>query len=191
MPSAMIHLKSGLYFDPDPGDGFLVGLFAPDCIKEREQKDLLHFRTSANRDADLRALLHRYGTHDKYLLGAVFHLYTYYLWDEGPQADHRAAYIGETWFRDYRMEINLASCYMYHHDPELRRTFERIMNCPASEYASAAEYPPDRVRGFLEHSYEYITTHDVGPSEFFTPDVTGRFCRTAARKFDEWLKEEV
>jgi len=191
MPSALIHLVTGKKFLPDAGAAFLVGTLAPDCIKERQEKDLLHFRLSEDRRADLLSLLKRYGTKDEFLLGVILHLYTDLCWDEGPQTKHKNSYTGETWFKDYRQEINLASCYIYHNCQGSKEMWEKIMDCPESSYASAPEYPPEKIRAYLEHSYEYISTHEIGPSAAFPPNEVELFCARCAAEFAEWLKTNI
>ena len=191
MPSALIHVYAGKLYDPDAGTPFFIGTLAPDCIREREQKDILHLRLSDDRLGGLAGLLREWGTSDPFRAGALMHLYTDYLWDIGPMENHKHSYRGDTWFVDYRHEISLASCYMYHRFDWAPGLWEQMAACPEEEYSSLSDYPAKKIKSYLDYNYMWLDTHDEGPSPAFPPDMVTEFCRTAAESFAGFVKREA
>lgn len=189
MPSALIHVYTGKLFKDDPSVPFYIGTLAPDCIKEREQKDLLHLRLSDDRERDLAELARKLDLSDQFQLGALLHLYTDWLWDEGPQTDHKNSYTGETWFPDYRQEINLASCYMFHHFDWAPDLWDAMDACPDALISSLDDYPVEKIRAYLAHNHGWLVEHDVGPSPAFPPDAVERFCIDAAESFGAFISK--
>ena len=187
MPSALIHVLTGKNYLADAGVPFFVGTLAPDCIHGREEKDRLHLRLSADRENDLMRLAGDWGTGDPFRLGALLHLYTDYLWDEGPQTAHKNAYIGETWFTDYRKEISLASCHMFHRFDWAPALWEQMLACPRETISSLADYPPEKIMDYIEYNRNWLRDHDTGSSPAFPPEMIDVFCRDAARSFEAFL----
>ncbi len=187
MPSALIHVYSGRIFDPDAGVPFYIGTLAPDCVKERAEKDRLHLRICDDRPGGLANLLKVWGRSDPFRLGALMHLYTDLLWDNGPMEEHKKNYRGDAWFLDYRHEISLASSYMFHRFDWAPGLWEQIALCPESAYSSLSDYPPKKIKGYLDYNKMWLETHEEGPSPAFPPDYVEEFCREAARSFREFL----
>ena len=191
MPSALIHVYAGKLWAPGAGVSFFIGTLAPDCIRERADKDRLHLRLSNDRRGDLAKLLKLWGTDDQFRLGALMHLYTDYLWDNGPMEAHKNSYRGDTWFADYRSEISLASCYMYHRFDWAPPLWNEMDACPEEAYSSLEDYPAKKIKGYLDYNHMWLDTHDVGPSPAFPPELVEEFCRTAAESFEKFIKEEA
>jgi len=188
MPSALIHLHAGRILKPKAPAEFFTGTLAPDCIKSREEKDLLHLRLSDDRERDLLKLASEWDMDDPFQLGAMLHLYTDWLWDEGPQTDHKRAYTGNSWFPDYRHEINLASCHMYHHRAWAPDMFEAMISCDNDLLRALPDYPPEKIKPYIEYTEAWVSTHDTEPSSFFPPRLIDSFCRETAERFSDFLK---
>ena len=187
MPSALIHVYTGRIYSPGSGIPFYIGTLAPDCISSREEKDLLHLRLSKDRPGDLLKLKRAWGTEDEFRVGALLHLFTDYLWDNGPMEMHKRSYTGNTWFTDYRWEINLASCYMYRQFDWAPDLWVDMCEYPAEGYSSLKDYPPDKIKSFIEHNRYKLETQDIGPSPAFPPDLVEKFCRDAAKSFGNFI----
>ena len=190
MPSALIHVYTGRLIAGDPGRAFYIGTLAPDCVREREQKDLLHLRLSADRLSDLAALKKAWGKDDEFRVGTLLHLYTDYLWDIGPMETHKQSYKGDTWFTDYRREISLASCYMYHRFDWAPGLWKEMNDCPEEKYSSLEDYPPKKIKSYFDYNYLWLETHDEGPSPAFPPELCDRFCHEAAESFKEFFERD-
>lgn len=191
MPSALIHLQAGRLFSKNAPVEFFVGTLAPDCIKGREDKDRLHLRLSSDREKDLAGLAASWDMNDPFQLGTLLHLYTDWLWDVGPQERHRLSYTGETWFTDYRHEISLASCFMYHHAEWAPALFDEMDVCPETKISSLPDYPPEKITSYVLYTHDWVANHETPSSDFFTPAVIDDFCRDAAGKFKDFLKRNA
>ena len=103
----------------------------------------------------------------------------------------KEAYVGDNWFPDYRREISLASCYMYHHFDWAPALWDEMLACPEEYYSSLDDYPAKSIRGYLEYNHMWMDTHDEGPSPAFPPDTVEDFCRQAAESFCRFINTEV
>ncbi|MBQ4055155.1 MAG: hypothetical protein IJD17_05530 [Clostridia bacterium] len=190
MPSALIHLLTGRYFKPDGSIPYFIGTVAPDCVGEREIKDHTHLRDRSDRHEAIVELRDSFDLCDGYQLGALLHLYTDMLWDEGLQKEYKDAYPepDNAWFRPYRNEISLASAHIFHRSDWGEPLWREMLECPNERFDSLADFPAEAIRGYLTRNYKWHYENDVGPSPAFPPEVVEDFCRDCAAGFAEFLK---
>lgn len=189
MPSALIHLLTGRYFKPDGSIPFFVGTVAPDCVGEREIKDHTHLRDRSDRHEAIVELKNSMDLNDDYQLGALLHLYTDMLWDEGLQKEYKDSYPepDNAWFRPYRNEISLASSYIFHRSDWGEPLWREMLECPGSLFDGLEDFPAESVRGYLTRNYKWHYENDVGPSPAFPPETVDGFCHDAAQSFTQFL----
>lgn len=189
MPSALIHLLTGRNYKIDVGIPFFVGTVAPDCVSERVIKDHTHLRDSADRHSDIVSLRDSLDLNDEYQLGALLHLFTDMLWDEGPQKNYKESYPepGNEWFKPYRYEISLASSFLFHRTNWGEPLWRDMLECPNEKIDALSDFPPEAIRGYLTRNYKWHRENDIGPSLSFPPDLVQAFCRMTAEKFIEFL----
>ena len=190
MPSSMTHLLCGKLLIPDAPTRFFVGCISPDCIDVREFKDRTHFRelpVDERLDA-LRDMARRLDMSDLYQYGVVYHLFADYTWDTGPQAAHRAAYRGESWFTDYRFAINECGREIYRRYDWAKGLWEDMAALDESEYAAIPEYPAEDIKRFILHGQKRSAEPAAKPSGFFTPALVDEYCAETAARFREYEK---
>ncbi len=191
MPSSMTHLLCAYHLMPKMPSLFCIGCVAPDCIDIREIKDKEHLRLlpSEERLSILKARIKKANKGDLFYLGTVYHLYADYMWDIGPQRQHKDAYTGQSWFIDYRREIRLAGLEIYQQYSWCHGLFDRLLSVPSKEYSSIADYPPDKIREFIENSMKKtIDGAKEAQKSFFTPKTVSDFAKATADGFKALLQ---
>ena len=192
MPATMMHLYAAKLFRPDGSDSYFLGSILPDCVDaHREWKDRLHFRDIPSQER-LPALVSFGKTLDlkrDFDLGVLFHFYLDYLWDNGPQKEHRKMHGEENWFPDYRKELSRAglsvACRFSWAPPLWAR-----LRCPApSLYENSLSLPEDEIREFLEKNFHFHTEETLPKGEFFTDEVVDSFTRDAVLSFTDFLQK--
>lgn len=199
MPSALIHLKTGiiaaetLFCGRTPDISYFVGNVSPDSVsRPRELKDRMHLRIYGHdeRLAKLAGMARAVGD-DEYRLGALLHLYADLCWDEGPQTEHHLRYSGEDWFHDYRNEISLASSFIYHNEPWGKKLWRDMLASDIGSYCTSLQgYTADDIRGYLERNGKWHDDNVIGPSPEFPPEAVNGFCRSCAQSFITFFKKE-
>ena len=186
-----MHLLTGRYFRSDGSIPFFVGTVAPDCVGERELKDRTHLRDRNDRHEAIIELKNGMDLCDDYQLGALLHLYTDMLWDEGPQKAYKDSYPepDNAWFRPYRNEISLASSYIFHRSDWGEQLWRDMLECPDEHFDSLADFPAEAIRGYLTRNFKWHYENDVGPSAVYTPEAVDEFCRGAAKSFLQFLNQ--
>ncbi len=192
MPATMMHLLAGSRLLADPSDAFLLGTILPDCLdSDREKKDHLHLRDipQEERLSALIRLGHTLSLERDFDLGALFHLYLDYLWDNGPQAAHRRSYEGETWFLDYRKELKKAGSRAYLYMKDAKETWLRLREAEPSLYQSVLNLPQAEIEAFLQFNCEFHISTRLEESEIFTDEVVLRFTDRSLRAFRNFLED--
>lgn len=192
MPCAMMHLMCAKLYNENADIGFYIGNLAPDCIDVRDFKDKNHLRIykGADRKAKLLELADKLDLNDPYEFGVLMHLYTDMCWDEGPMAEHKKSYKGDSWFIDYRQEIRYISKFMYKHIPWAKELWEEMNNAPKALYSSVDYYPADNIKGYIEHNLKVHNEPPAIESKAFPNNLVFRFCCETAESFQEWLENE-
>ncbi|MBR3837542.1 MAG: hypothetical protein IKJ74_05275 [Clostridia bacterium] len=186
MPATMMHVLAGHTLRPNGSDSFFLGCILPDCVDaHRELKDHLHFR-DVPAEERLPALI-RFGhgldlTRD-FDLGVLLHFYLDYLWDNGPQADHRRSYKGDLWFRDYRQELSKAGNRGATRMPWAAPLWARLRAPDPSLYENTLSLPEDEIQSFLEFNYNFHTGVSLPESPVFTDALVDSFTLDAVEKF--------
>ncbi len=189
MPATMIHLYAGVALLPHGSDSFLLGCILPDCLDcDRTAKDRLHLRDipPEERLARLVQMGKDLDLDRDFDLGALFHLYLDYLWDNGPQSAHRRAYEGEDWFRDYRKELKMAGSRTAQRAPWNREVWFRLVSADPNQYENSLGLPEGEIRTFLEFNARWHTETALEESAFFTDAVVEGFVKRSLRAFREF-----
>lgn len=190
MPSSMTHLLCAKLYAPERSAAFFVGNIAPDCIDVREFKDHTHFRDiplEERLDA-LRALARSYDLRDEFQLGMIYHLFADYTWDTGPQRTHRELYRGDSWFLDYRREINEVGREIYARYQWSKPLWDEMAELDPALYSAAAEYPPQEIKRHILHGREHAAIPCENPSAIFTPELVDAYAKQTAEQFSEFLR---
>ena len=190
MPATMIHLYAGVTLLPAGSDSFLLGCILPDCLDcDRALKDRLHLRdVPAEERLQRLVLLGKELDLDRdFDLGALFHLYLDYLWDNGPQSAHRRAYEGDDWFRDYRKELKMAGSRTAGRAPWNRDVWLRLAAATPEQYENSLGLPEEEIRTFLDFNSRWHTETVLSESTFFTDEVVEGFVKRSNRAFREFL----
>lgn len=194
----MTHLSAAHRLLPTGSDAWFLGSVLPDCVDgDRALKDRLHFRDLPG-EKRFPALLafaeKKLSPANDFDLGVFFHYYLDLLWDRGPQRWHRQVYRGDRWFKDYRCELSKMGLHLAHTDAWAYELWEKLGKAPLPDREADLEYPPERMRSFLDFNVQYHRGPDEGASVFFTPDwvdaflnaACGAFCRLA-EGLPDWL----
>ena len=192
MPATMMHLFAGHALWPAGSDAFFLGCILPDCLDcDRAAKDRVHLRDvpKDERLTRLVALGHTLDLSSDYDFGVFFHLYLDYLWDNGPQSDHRRAYQGSDWFRDYRAHLSRAGSRAYARSLWAKPLWDRLICADASLWQSTFSLPEDKIRAFLEFNYRWHTEERLSESEIFTDRLVDDFTADAVEKFRRLMRE--
>lgn len=192
MPATMMHLYAAKVFRPDGSDSYFLGSILPDCVDaHRELKDRLHFRDIPG-DERLPALVSFGKSLDlkrDFNLGVLYHFYLDYLWDFGPQSDHRKEHGEENWFVDYRKELSRAGNSVSHRFPWSKELWERLRAPEKELYENTLDLPEDEIREFLAYNYRFHVEEQLPKGEFFTDHLVDTFIHRSAEKFGEFLRE--
>lgn len=191
MPCAMMHLMCAREYDPDADISFFIGSVAPDCIKDRNAKDITHLRIyeGKEREDKLIDFSNKLDLTDVYQIGVLLHLYCDFSWDIEAIEDFKNAYNGEGWFMPYRHEINLIGSYYYHHENWAKTLWDDMEMCNKSLYSSVDIFPAEDIAAFLKISHDWHKKNNIGPSEFYNCDYVLDFCKRTVLGFNEWLSK--
>ena len=190
MPATMMHLLAAHALVPEGSDAYFLGSILPDCLdSDRALKDHLHLRDIPPEER-LPALIRLGEELDlarDFDFGVLFHLYLDYLWDNGPQADHRRAYKGETWFRDYRRELAMAGSRGAQRMPWAKPLWERLYAAPPEAHKNSLGLPEDEIAKFMDFNYHWHTEEVLPESAIFTDALVDGFTARALREFRAFL----
>ena len=192
MPATMMHLLAGSRLVLSPTDAFLLGTILPDCLDgDRAKKDHLHLRDippEERKDALIR-LGKELDLKKDFDRGAFFHLYLDYLWDNGPQAEHRRNYRGNSWFLDYRKELKKAGSRSYLYMENGKAVWERLRAPDPALFQSVLALPEEEAFLFLDFNCNFHTKERLGESEIFTDQVVLSFIEDSLHSFQGFLAE--
>lgn len=192
MPSTMTHLLAAHRLWPQGSLGFFLGSIFPDAVdSDRAFKDHMHFRDlpEEDRPAALFAFAReRLDPRRDQDLGVLFHLYLDQKWDAGPQARHKAAYEGESWFLDYRRELGRVDAYLFFHEPWVGPLWERLRDPDPALLENSLGLDVGDIFSFLEYHFHKDHSAFAGPCPNFTPRVLEEFCQSAIRSFYKDLR---
>ena len=190
MPGLMMHLTCAQYFAPDAALPFYLGSIAPDAVCGREAKDRSHFRDRNDRPAALRALARSAEWAGDFHRGALLHLYTDYLWDEGALHDFAQRH-GADWFLPYRAELSRASVALYRRNPQGAALFQRLADCPETDFCPLPDITTAETAAFVRRNGLWYAEQakTLAPAEEFTPALVDDFLQDTAKKFAAFLAE--
>ena len=186
MSSLMIHLLAAYKYDSNASIDFFIGNVAPDAVSDRESKDKTHFR---DQDDRMQALLDFAKTYDKdndFVKGVLLHLFLDYHWDIGPQKEHYMNYQGDNWITDYRMEIGIASAWLFHQKPWGEPMFRNMVSYKAKFPEGICGLSIDAVSSLLARNYRWHKDLNPEPSPYFSPDLIEEFTSRIAHNFRDW-----
>ncbi len=190
MPSAMMHLLCAKEFKKDATTEFYFGAIAPDCIRGREEKDLLHLRTLKGQER-YEALLktaRELKAGDNFALGCLLHLFTDYEWDNSYLADYIKNNTEEGWFLSYRYEINLITSHLYRSLPWAKELWDEMYALDMTRVSTLEWYTPELLSAFLDRNYLWHKENVIGPSKVFPYETAIAFCKQTSAKFKEFLQ---
>ena len=128
MPSAMIHLLTARCVPGREGPMYLLGNLAPDYIRTRREKDMLHLRLEPDRPAALERLARQMDPLDPFRAGWLVHLLADLRWDTLVIPRFRAALPPDAdWFPLYRSETHRAGYALYHSLPWSRDAMRAVL----------------------------------------------------------------
>ena len=128
MPSAMIHLLTARCVPGREGPMYLLGNLAPDYIRTRREKDLMHLRLEPDRPAALERLARQMDPLDPFRAGWLVHLLADLRWDTLVIPRFRAALPPDAdWFPLYRSETHRAGYALYHSLPWSRDAMRAVL----------------------------------------------------------------
>jgi hypothetical protein len=190
MPSTMIHLLVAHTLNPTAPGPFWLGNFAPDAIDARdgytrEEKDTQHFRNTG-RWASLEALAKRIGPEEPFEEGCLLHLFADAYWDEGPLKDFAQSHTSPDWFRQYRHEISLAGCWIFHHYDWMKPVWEAILASPAQSCGNPPSPSAQEVAAYRDRVYNWHLHNAIGPSQVYTPAFVDAFALETAERYRQW-----
>lgn len=189
MSTLMVHILSAYKYKPDADIAFFVGNIAPDVIDNHIRKDHTHFRDRSDRFQALRELADRIDWNNDFEVGILLHLFLDYHWDKGPIHDHKAHYVGDNWFRDYRKEIGYVAVWHYHKEPWSALVWNKMREYRLPVEETICEIRKDELIPFIsKHHQRYIETEPV-PSNFFPPQMVEEFTDQVVLDFEIWRKE--
>jgi hypothetical protein len=193
MPSQMIHFLTTKYYRPEALPLLYIGCVAPDCrdVRELKQKSHLRYLPQEERLAALAEKARGYDMGNDFQFGIILHLYTDFKWDTGPMQYHKDTYKGDTWFKDYRHEINTASVNLYHTLDWAPSVWSEIMKVPPEMYSSENdEFPTEDIKKYLDFSLRYHRDAPSWPeSGFYSSEYINRFAIDTAESFRIWLAD--
>ena len=192
MPATMMHLLAARRLWPSADDDFLWGSILPDCVDgDRALKDRLHFRDIDPKDRP--AALLRFGKRldlkKRFDLGVLFHFYLDYLWDRGPQQEHRNRFCGEEWFPAYRKELAAAGSRCAQRSPWNQEVWERLRHPNPAILQNSLGLPQKEIYEFLEFNARWHTEERLPESPEFTDALVDEFLENAMASFRRYLKE--
>ena len=189
MSTVMVHVLAAYKYNSDADVAFYVGSVAPDVIQDHVRKDHTHFRDRTDRVQALRELADSIDWENEFELGVLFHLFLDYYWDKGPICDHRAQYVGDNWFHDYRKEIGYVAVWHYYNEKWSEAVWKRMREYRLPVEETICEIKRDELEAFItKHHNRYIGTEPV-QSTFFTPDMVEAFSNQVVKDFIQWRKE--
>lgn len=195
MPSTMIHLLVAYKLNPAAPGPFWLGSFAPDAADTRpgftrEEKDAMHLRVEGRWEL-LRALALSIGPDDFFTEGCLLHLFTDACWDIGPLQSFALSNTSPDWFSQYRREISLAGCWIYHHSPWMKPVWEAVMASPALPFAPPTGPTAQEVDAYRNRVFIWHQANSIGPSEVYTPEYVEAFAEETAERYRQWRQEEI
>ena len=192
MPATMMHLYAAKVFRPGGSDSYFLGSILPDCLDGyRELKDRVHFRDIPKEDRipALIAFGKNLNLKRDFDLGVLYHFYLDYLWDYGPQSDHRKEHGEENWFVDYRKDLSRAGNSVSHRFPWAKDLWERLRAPKRELYENSLSLPEKEIREFLEYNYHFHLEECLPEGEFFTDALVDTFICRSAQMFEAFLAE--
>ena len=192
MPSPMIHLLAAYEVNPKAPDLFWVGNFAPDYVNDRQTKDEIHYRNTANRLEALGQLRKKIGNNNPFESGWLLHLFVDACWDEImiPAFKHkyRNNSVSQDWFIKYREQTALASFYLYHHLDWAPQIWAQILNADLSSITSELPITQYDAECYRDRLYRRHTESNINSvSQEYTEELLLDFSKKTARKYMEWL----
>ena len=192
MPATMMHLYAGKQLLPQGSDSFFLGCILPDCVDaHREWKDHLHFRDvpPENRLENIVLFGKALQLNEDFDFGMLCHFYLDYLWDNGPQREHRLRHGEENWFCDYRRELSCAGSRVAQRMVWATPLWKRLENPCASDYEGTLSFPEDEIRAFLSFNARWHTQEVLPQSKEFTDDLVDDFIQGAVRDFLAFFRQ--
>lgn len=193
MPSPMIHLLVANEITPKAPDLFWVGNFAPDYTNDRQLKDEIHFRNSANRLESLRELRNKIDNNNPFESGWLLHLFVDKCWDEimipAFQDKYKNSSAFQDWFVKYREETALASFYLYHHMDWVPQIWNQILNADLSTITLELPITQCEAELYRERLYRrHSESSNNSVSQEYTEEQLLDFSRKTAHQYMEWLR---
>ena len=188
MPSSMIHLLAAIKYNPDGETPFYIGCVAPDIISDRGEKDKTHFRdgSGSERGTALARYAAETGFNEVFRDGELFHLYADWIWDELYFEDFRKAHETEgNWIAAYRGQITAAAAHIFNAYDFSGPLWERILAYDYGVFTDAM-YGGGKLKGYLEHLYEWHKTLPPRPSKLYTPRLAEDFAAECAKSYVIW-----
>jgi hypothetical protein len=189
----MIHLLTARHLRRPCGPLFHVGAVAPDALDDWRQKNITHLRDCPDRAAALAALARRTDPADDFAEGALLHLFTDWLWDDG----HLRRYLDSlgtippngAWVPGYRHEISRASAYIFCTEPWAAAVWQGMLAVPQTAYGALQKMTPQDIAAFLQSNHAALQRaghKNCPPSHFYPPAQVAAFARAAAHDYEAW-----
>lgn len=192
MPSPMVHLYAAQMLEPDAPKAYFLGNIAPDYIGDRKLKDHAHFRDVDNRLEALARFGSRLDPHNSFERGWLFHLFVDAFWDEEEIPRYKIHQLErgneDTWFAEYRNEITLLSCHMYHRLELGPVMLEKIKN--PDDVSTSLNVDGARIEWYREFVVEKHETSEPGlVPHFYSLDQVEEFSHLTVDEYIRWNKD--
>ena len=188
MPSSMPHLIVAKKIIPNANIDFYMGTLAPDAVKERTEKEKVHFAYVSDIENALKAFSLK--ADNDYLKGFLLHLYTDWKWN----TTHLSDFINKTngsWYPAYREEIGKVTAYAFHNTEWAHSLYEELEFWDFNGFVETEFITKDSIKEWIGRSKKWRIENKREPSLAFPPTLIETFTNNTASDFIKWFSESV